>query len=105
MGPTQGIVWACSCTQWGRGHLPTEGTHFKASSIIHGDLEELRACPEQPCSHTLQKLLGAPLAVPPRGHVCPHLGWKDPWERRAPPHPCTVPDLMQGGLAQHLPLF
>lgn len=31
------------------------GTHFKVSSIIHGELEELPACCEPLCSHTLQK--------------------------------------------------
>lgn len=43
----------------------TAGAHFKVSSIIHGDLEELSACPEPPRSHTLQDgSVPAPLSVP-----------------------------------------
>lgn len=66
-----GTVWACSRMLPGRGVLPAVSTHYKLSSIIYGDLEEPPACPEQPCSHALQK---AACGVPQRAHACPHLG-------------------------------
>lgn len=52
--PPTGSRQTCSGTLWGKGILEAAAAHFKVSSIIHGDLEEMSASLEQPCSHTLQ---------------------------------------------------
>lgn len=52
--PPTGSSQTYSGTPLGKGILEAAAAHFKVSSIIHGDLEELSACLEQPCSHTLQ---------------------------------------------------
>lgn len=54
-------------TRWGKGFLEAAATHFKVSSIIHGDLEELSACLGPPRSHTLQDRSSLLLCLCPMG--------------------------------------
>lgn len=65
--PPTGSSQTCSRTRWGKGFLEAAATHFKVSSIIHGDLEELSACLGPPRSHTLQDRSSLLLCLCPRG--------------------------------------
>lgn len=94
-GPPRGIIWAQLLHTVGDGYPPAAGPHFKVSSIIHGDLEELLPAQSNPVATLCRGCLSSSGCAPEGPCVFSSRMGGPLGEARAP-RPYTVPDPMGG---------